>query len=372
MSNLANKNDWSNSVNTNQIVQLFHMGQEKNSDLQIDLKTPGYTVKRGSVGVGASTHYSKYGLYITDNGTNHVDSPLDFTATFTNLSDTYYGPKDNRTKIAKIEEDFHVTHFPANGTHDNTNFAVEVNSAPQEGWWYNNNVQTRVTFKFFDQNGNQMRIGKNAYIAVSSLNGTTTADNYNKGTILSSFDHMPAAGRTEVVSGDGNITFKTLAGSSVIVNQDGQAYSPQGNDLIAPGYGNNVGHYVLYNNQRTIGDKIVYDVYQVNLIGSGQNAKWQVGDKLSDNWTSDDIWRHGYAWWDGANGANSDTQYFGATVGLINNNADSFTVTTYDWSKNPGMTVWAMVSTDIPTTPSYTLYVPHVTAHYHYNNFIAI
>lgn len=89
----AQQNQWSQDLNTNQIVQLFHMGQEKDANLTIDIKTPGVAQHQGNP--RGNNLFSKYGIYITQ-GDNRASTPLDFTATFTNLKNTYYGPKDDR------------------------------------------------------------------------------------------------------------------------------------------------------------------------------------------------------------------------------------------------------------------------------------
>lgn len=341
------------------------MGQEKDANLTIDIKTPGAAQHQGNP--MGNNLFSKHGIYITQ-GDNRASTPLDFTATFTNLKDTYYGPKDDRQAISKIVEEYHVTQSQSNNIGDGMSYIVEVNQQPQEGWWYTRNVGVQITFKFYDQNGNQIKFGKNAYLAVSSLNSTPYIQNLNNGTITQNpFDYNNH--KIEVVGANNNLTLKTLVGSSVIVNSDGQAYSPAGNDDVAVGFGANIGHYVVQLNQHQQNGRDVWDVYEITPHGSGTDLRWQIGKQLGVNWSSDEIWAAGYGWWDGANGANGDTQYFGATVGLINEGADSFTLTTYTWT-NVYPTMWAMVSTDIPSTPSYELHVPVQEIHYHYINSI--
>lgn len=355
------------SVSSNDVIQNLHIGGEPNdtvtfsnvsSNVKVDQTDVSATNSNNNwTGASGSNHYSKtgYKIDLPSGNPNQLAAGtiVSGTVTFSNLQNTYYGSDDNRTKISKIEEDFVWTRNSENSTKLEP-YVMEFNSSPNEGFWYSNAGNVQITYKFFDENGKQIAFHNNAWITVSSLNSATTTDQpgmYKIGdTVKGGYN---SDGRVEGVQAANNIQLKNLKGSSVTVGSDGWAKSTGGNDSIYPGYGANTGKYAFdYNGS----------IWQATPSANG----WVIGDRITDS-NSDDVWNAGYAYWDGANGSNGDTQYFGATVGEIKNGANSFTLNFATNGNIGGNVTWAMVSTEIPTTPSITINEPVQQIHYHYD-----
>lgn len=212
----------------------------------------------------------------------------------------------------------------------------------------------------------RLLLGKNAYITVSSLNSSPYYDG-NIDKIEDAFTANDKGGRMELVGANkDSIEFKELVGSSVIVNKDNQAFSAVGNDWVFPGYGNNTGRYcVTYKQHLWIVKKVM-----IHSDNNWSQSHWELDQDLGellvpdkdihDGQNSSFLWNKGFAFWDGSNGSNGDTQYYGTVVGLIKQGSSHLKLTTYGITHNlkDNSFIWAEIGTELPKTPNLTLHVP--------------
>ena len=350
----------SNSLSTQDVVQNLDLGQETNAALTVSSSNSTSTKIAPVIGEDNKS-LSTYAIQVQPtNGNNE----LTVTATYSNLSKSSYTDNNGVThKIAKIMAKYHAY----NTASDFSNPNLQINQQPQEGFWYNgfNNVDAEYTF--YDENGQVITIGKNAWLAVLSLNSGMDG----LSSTAKTGDTIPGGygggWRVEGVNGDGTVNFKTLDGSTVTVHNDGWAFSDGGNDRIAVGYGNNEGKFAV---------QYDHDLYEISRNSDGH---WTLGNLLVHddngiNWQ--DVWDSGYEYWDDAT---RDSRYAGATVGDIKEGTSTVKlryVVSYA-NPNAGGIVWAMMSTIIPPTPAveYHLYSTEApstsSVNYHYNVSLA-
>ena len=345
----------SNSLSTQEVVQNLDLGQETSATLTVQSNNSTSTRIAPVVGEDNKS-LSTYAIQVQPNA--GVDE-LTVTATYSNLSKSSYTDNNGTThKIAKIVAKYHAYNKATNYGTSN----LQINQQPQEGFWYNGFNTVDVEYTFYDENGQVITIGKNAWLAVLSLNssGPDVPENAKPGDVLSG---GYSGWRVEGVSGDGDVNFKTLDGSTVTVHDDGWAYSDGGNDGIRIGYGKSEGKFATIRGN---------DLYEVTR---NSNGNWVLGnvivhDDNGINWQ--DVWDSGYEEWDDAT---RDSRYAGATVGDVKEGTSTIKltyVTNYADSSAGGNT-WAMMSTIIPPTPAiqYHLYsaeAPSTTSvDFHYN-----
>lgn len=346
----------SNSLSTHEVVQNLNLGQETSATLTVQSNNSTSTKIAPAVGEDNKS-LSTYAIQVQPTaGTKE----LTVTATYSNLNKSSYTDNNGVThKIAKIVAKYHAYNMAS----DYANPNLQINQQPQEGFWYNGFSNVDAEYTFYDENGQVIKFGKNAWLTVLSLNsGMDSLSSTAK-----TGDTIPGGygggWRVEGVNGDGDVNFKTLDGSTVTVHNDGWAYSDGGNDRIAIGYGKNEGKFaVQYDN----------DLYEVSRNNDGH---WKLGKLLVHNdkginWQ--DVWDSGYEYWDDAT---RDSRYAGATVGDIKEGTSTVKlsyVTSYA-NSNAGGVVWAMMSTIIPPTPAiqYHLYSAEApstsSVSYHYN-----
>ena len=351
----------SNSLSTHEVVQNLNLGQETSATLTVQSNNSTSTKIAPAVGEDNKS-LSTYAIQVQPTaGTKE----LTVTATYSNLNKSSYTDNNGVThKIAKIVAKYHAYNMAS----DYANPNLQINQQPQEGFWYNGFSNVDAEYTFYDENGQVIKFGKNAWLTVLSLNsGMDSLSSTAK-----TGDTIPGGygggWRVEGVNGDGDVNFKTLDGSTVTVHNDGWAYSDGGNDRIAIGYGKNEGKFaVQYDN----------DLYEVSRNNDGH---WKLGKLLVHNdkginWQ--DVWDSGYEYWDDAT---RDSRYAGATVGDIKEGTSTVKlsyVTSYA-NSNAGGVVWAMMSTIIPPTPAiqYHLYSAEApstsSVSYHYNETTTI
>ena len=346
----------SNSLSTQNVVQNLDLGQETNATLTVNSSNSTSTKIAPVVGEDHKS-LSTYAIQVQPtNGNNE----LTVTATYSNLSKSSYTDNNGVThKIAKIVAKYHAY----NTASDVSNPNLQINQQPQEGFWYNGFGDVNAEYTFYDENGQVITIGKNAWLAVLSLNSGMDG----LSSTAKTGDTIPGGygggWRVEGVNGDGTVNFKTLDGSTVTVHDDGWAFSDGGNDRIAVGYGNNEGKFAV---------QYDHDLYEVSRNNDGH---WKLGNLLVHddngiNWQ--DVWDSGYEYWDDAT---RDSRYAGATVGDIKEGTSTvkLTYSTNFANSSAGGIVWAMMSTIIPPTPAveYHLYsakAPSTSSvSYHYN-----
>lgn len=346
----------SNSLSTQNVVQNLDLGQETNATLTVNSSNSTSTKIAPVVGEDHKS-LSTYAIQVQPtNGNNE----LTVTATYSNLSKSSYTDNNGVThKIAKIVAKYHAY----NKASDVSNPNLQINQQPQEGFWYNGFGDVDAEYTFYDENGQVITIGKNAWLAVLSLNSGMDG----LSSTAKTGDTIPGGygggWRVEGVNGDGTVNFKTLDGSTVTVHDDGWAFSDGGNDRIAVGYGNNEGKFAV---------QYDHDLYEVSRNNDGH---WKLGNLLVHddngiNWQ--DVWDSGYEYWDDAT---RDSRYAGATVGDIKEGTSTvkLTYSTNFANSSAGGIVWAMMSTIIPPTPAveYHLYsakAPSTSSvDYHYN-----
>ena len=283
-------------------------------------KYPWTLTRRNGYGEG-STQYAFLA--------NKINEPnISVTATYTNLHNSSY-TDNNGTKhqISKI-----IATYKTSG--NSTDWPIlYINTDPYEGFWYMGVNPVSVTYQCFDENGNLIKFDNNAWITVSSLNAGPNAQN----------------GRHEYAQGTGNITFHQLAGASITDMGNGKMGSVFVNDNIRLKFNSDgsVNYGITDNNAH--GGKALYEA-----IGQ-PGGNFSKGKLIDSNYYDG---KDGYAMWDNANGQG---QYYGATVGQINNGATSYTISYSSDTYGTGMgsnvkeasyaTTWAMPSTTIPETP---------------------
>lgn len=283
-------------------------------------KYPWTLTRRNSYGEG-STQYAFLA--------NKINEPnISVTATYTNLHNSSYTDNNGTNHhISKI-----IATYKTSG--NSTDWPIlYINTDPSEGFWYMGVNPVSVTYQCFDENGNLIRFNNNAWITVSSLNAGPSAQN----------------GRHEYAQGTGNITFHQLAGSSITNMGNGKMGSVFVNDHIRLKFNSDgsVNYGIVDNTAH--GGRALYEAI-------GQPGGNFSKGKLIDNNYYDG--KDGYSAWDNANGQG---QYYGATVGQINNGATSYTISYSSDAYGTGMgnnvkeatygTTWAMPSTTIPETP---------------------
>ena len=344
-----NKLKATNSLSTQELIQNLDLGEEDNANLTVDGKN---TVKGDPVAGADNNRLSTYSITVNpENNSNEVTT----TATYTNLSKSSYTDSNGVLhKIAKIVVKYHA--YNKTASYDGTPY-LQINQQPQEGFWYFGFNKVDAEYTFYDENGNTITIGKNAWLTVSSLNNGGPDGDFKTG------DTIPGGQgyRQESVNGDGTVHFRTLDGSTVVAHDDGWTFSDVGNDKIRVGYGRKEGKFALLS-----GDNLT-KLYEVTRNGNS----WVVGNLIAEDANGispQDVWNSGYEEWDEAT---NDSRYAGATVGDIKEGSTTFKLsfaTNYYGANNGG--TWAMVSTIIPPTPAvqYHLYSPSTSSvSYHYN-----
>ena len=340
-----NKQKTANSLSTQDVVQNLDLGQETDANLTVDAKN---TVKEEPRVGEDNKALSTYSISVyPESGSNEITA----TATYTNLSKSSYTDNNGVLhKIAKIVVKYHAYNKTANYSGDPV---LWINQQPQEGFWYGGFNNADAEYTFYDENGNTITFGKNAWLAVSSLNDGGPDGDFKTGDTASG-----QGWRTEGVNGDGTVSFKTLDGSMVTVHDDGWAFSDVGTDQIQIGYGKNEGKFALASGTK---------LYEVTRNGNS----WVVGDLITEDANGiswQDVWDNGYEYWDDAT---RDSRYAGATVGDIKEGTSTVKLSfaTNYYGNTSGWT-WAMVSTIIPPTPAvqYHLYSASTSSvDYHYN-----
>ena len=340
-----NKQKTANSLSTQDVVQNLDLGQETDANLTVDAKN---TVKEEPRVGEDNKALSTYSITVyPESGSNEITA----TATYTNLSKSSYTDNNGVLhKIAKIVVKYHAYNKTVNFSGDPV---LWINQQPQEGFWYGGFNNADAEYTFYDENGNTITFGKNAWLAVSSLNDGGPDGDFKTGDTVSG-----QGWRTEGVNGDGTVSFKTLDSSMVTVHDDGWAFSDVGTDKIQIGYGKNEGKFALVSGTK---------LYEVTRNGNS----WVVGDLITENANGigwQDVWDNGYEYWDDAT---RDSRYAGATVGDIKEGTSTVKLSfaTNYYGNTSGWT-WAMVSTIIPPTPAvqYHLYSASTSSvDYHYN-----
>lgn len=230
--------EWrSQAINPNGIVsqnikQHLTLGREPDAQAQLtvvngkqDIPRWDSTTNMGDWGSPAAPDFSKI----------HQDSKKTFViradgentdgnvaiVTYTNLRNSYYidsnGIKHNIAKIVRTFSDLtsqntqlkdfvrqNVPNDKLKNTFNSLNPSLIIYSDPTDGFWYNWASGITVTDKYYDEDGNQIDLNNNAYIAVTSLNNET----YNHG-------FKKAMTHKEAVTVNGSSKGLTLAGSAI-------------------------------------------------------------------------------------------------------------------------------------------------------------
>lgn len=282
-------------------------------------KYPWTLTRRNAYGEG-STQYA-----FVANAIN--EGRITVTATYTNLQNSSYTDEDGvNHKIAKI-----IATYSTSG--NSTDWPLlYINADPTEGFWYMGVNPVEVTYQYFDENGNPIRFGDNAWITFSSLNAGNGLH-----------DSGAQDGRHEMVQANNNIGLHQLAGSS-ITNHNGLYYSTFVNDNMR----------LKLNSDGSVNYGIVENgnLYEANGTPGG---KFTQGTLIKSNYKDGD---NGYVAWDNSNGQG---QYYGAVVGQVASGSTGYTITYSSDHYGKGMsnsyseadyaTTWAMPSTTIPQTP---------------------
>ena len=215
-----------NGVSTAEIIQQLQLGREPQAKVAVSelAGKAGLVDDTKQVGVD-STSYQ----YLFDGSVPGTA----LVATYTNLKNSYY-TDDSGVKhhISKIIRTF------SNLTADNSinwqSFLNFINNAqfnfgkpylwiyddPTDGFWYNFSSGVTVDDQYFDENGNPVNIGNNAWLAATSLNNSGyNEDNKSE---ISSNTHIEKC--TPI---DGATAYGML-GSSV-TNNNGSLYSVANN-----------------------------------------------------------------------------------------------------------------------------------------------
>lgn len=356
----ATKSDNGGTINTSDIIQQLQIGNEDHATLTVS------DVKGATVNKATKLFWGDLSTYAYTFVPSEKQGTITVTATYTGLTKSSYTDANGVThQISKIVRTFKwdgsTSAAQTTGTVDGVKgVTFFINNQPQEGFGYYGGTVTE-TDQFYDQNGNLITIGPNAYISVSSLNSSTNGNSVTTGSVLGG-GWSVKNGRVEGAKGVDNVVLKPIQGSSVrLDSKTGWLNAPEGNDSICVGFGDKTGKYSYVGN----GGKTLYN------LTLNESGNWVVGDAIlqgtgeNGTVTSTDIWNAGYAWWDGSNGAAGNTQYFGAAAGEIDPGSTSITVAFYtngellDSGNYWG--TWAMVSTTIPSSPT-TTYNPVAVA----------
>ena len=338
----AKNSNTSDTISSSNIVQNLNLAIEKDARVSVAIKNAnGQNVSvQEAKGVGFSSSNSTTPSYYID-APNGTVKPITVQAEYTNLSKSSYTDNNGVVhKIAKIVAQYTVSpqslvagtgingsglgSTEGKGANDTAHLLM-VNSDPADGIWYagktigDNTMQVDANYKYYDENGNQITFGNNAWVAFGSINrGKNYAGEF--------------PGKTEMVgtSNSSNITLKQLTGSSIKLhtNSDGSVYA----------YGDTA-----------IDDDVVHD------DGSVTQATNQGGGN-----------------WDGP--LNYKYAYHGAVVGLITPGSNEINVTYkanyHNWSAGEWQGIWVTMQTIIPQTPTvnYQTYVAKDSSvSYHYN-----
>lgn len=338
----AKNSNTSDTISSSNIVQNLNLAIEKDARVSVAIKNAnGQNVSvQEANGVGFSSSNSTTPSYYID-APNGTVKPITVQAEYTNLSKSSYTDNNGVVhKIAKIVAQYTVSpqslvagtgingsglgSTEGKGANDTAHLLM-VNSDPADGIWYagktigDNTMQVDANYKYYDENGNQITFGNNAWVAFGSINrGKNYAGEF--------------PGKTEMVgtSNSSNITLKQLTGSSIKLhtNSDGSVYA----------YGDTA-----------IDDDVVHD------DGSVTQATNQGGGN-----------------WDGP--LNYKYAYHGAVVGLITPGSNEINVTYkanyHNWSAGEWQGIWVTMQTIIPQTPTvnYQTYVAKDSSvSYHYN-----
>lgn len=356
----ATKSDNGGTINTSDIIQQLQIGNEDHATLTVS------DVKGATVNKATKLFWGDLSTYAYTFVPSEKQGTITVTATYTGLTKSSYTDANGVThQISKIVRTFKwdgsTSAAQTTGTVDGVKgVTFFINNQPQEGFGYYGGTVTE-TDQFYDQNGDLITIGPNAYISVSSLNSSTNGNSVTTGSVLGG-GWSVKNGRVEGAKGVDNVVLKPIQGSSVrLDSKTGWLNAPEGNDSICVGFGDKTGKYSYVGN----GGKTLYN------LTLNESGNWVVGDAIlqgtgeNGTVTSTDIWNAGYAWWDGSNGAAGNTQYFGAAAGEIDPGSTSITVAFYtngellDSGNYWG--TWAMVSTTIPSSPT-TTYNPVAVA----------
>ncbi|MGJ3952903.1 hypothetical protein ACLODM_09450, partial [Limosilactobacillus mucosae] len=342
----AKNSNTSDTISSSNIVQNLNLAIEKDARVSVAIKNAnGQNVSvQEAKGVGFSSSNSTTPSYYID-APNGTVKPITVQAEYTNLSKSSYTDNNGVVhKIAKIVAQYTVSpqslvagtgingsglgSTEGKGANDTAHLLM-VNSDPADGIWYagktigDNTMQVDANYKYYDENGNQITFGNNAWVAFGSINrGKNYAGEF--------------PGKTEMVgtSNSSNITLKQLTGSSIKLhtNSDGSVYA----------YGDTA-----------IDDDVVHD------DGSVTQATNQGGGN-----------------WDGP--LNYKYAYHGAVVGLITPGSNEINVTYkanyHNWSAGEWQGIWVTMQTIIPQTPTvnYQTYVAKDSSvSYHYNVSLA-
>lgn len=268
---------------------------------------------------------------------NQAGQNLSVTATYTNLKNSSYTDENGvKHNIAKMVITYSGTSYERNYP------LIDIFADPTDGIWYDGIKDIHVHMQMFDDNGNPITVGNNAWLSFSSLNSDANT--------FQDFDSKHPgsynANRVESVSGSDNIQLKQLAGSSITLHGN-SGYSDVSNGgvrLVHNSDGTTT--YYVYRAADYDKDHWVFNEYQGSLDGNGV---MHLGKLLRSNVTSDQMQGND---WDADSGP---YKYYGSIVGLMKSSSNSFdfTFSTHD-DYNPKRflsATWAMLSTDIPTTP---------------------
>lgn len=223
------------------ITQDLLLGSEDNGVVSVT-DSSGKPITEGP-GSGFFTTQNANNVPVKYYGTGVVHPGDVITATYTNLNNSKY----NGTKIGKLVRVIKVAEVPTG-----SDMQVWVPNDPSMGFWYGNldnnavgNQTLNVSDKLYDENGNPITLNGNAYISAGSLNNF--------------YNHL------EEVRGD-NSTAVPINGSSIAVQSDGYAYSPQPNWAGAPINPNNTseGYYPVWDSANSSNRYIGAIIYKVN------------------------------------------------------------------------------------------------------------
>lgn len=287
--------------------------------------------------------------------THDAGQHISVTVTYTNLSNSSYTDLDgHEQKITKMVITYSMT---SNGRNFPT---LWVYSDPTDTIWYDGTDDVHVHMEMFNEQGQQITFGDNAYLSFSSLNNDghkyqeydSRSSNNGGGQPRTYWD----TDRIEGVTGSDTVQLKQLVGSSVQLH---------GNSGYSDDTSQNDRFVVMTNSDGTLKQWLYianehWDVTQNSYLADlyyatvDANGHFKIGDLYKSNVQDNNFASAdpSIKTWDQDKGP---LKYFGSILGKIKNGANSidFDFTTKDDGnihrfRNP---TWVMISTDIPTTP---------------------
>lgn len=223
-------NEWRNSnpsnpngISTNEVQQHLTLGKEPQATATVTSENNNVVYDRTISDAGDLQTDSQGKVY-------KVSSTISGTVlqvTYSNLSNSYYiddnGTKHNLVKLVRTFSDSEL--FPVVSWGE-----LWVYDDPTDGFWYNQNTHITVDDVYYDDSGNVVNFGSNAYIAITSLN-SSYIDTNNNATLSGTAKHVEKA--TLLSSGK----VYGLAGSSIVAH-DNSLYADETNESARDWDGN--------------------------------------------------------------------------------------------------------------------------------------